>query len=69
MPELAGRIDVVRRGGKATLEIDGKPFPWMHIALEGVATCIRSDEGPAVTLTIPADEVRVLDSLKPVEDA
>lgn len=62
MPELAKLIEVERRHGSVNLKIDGEEFPWF-VSLDGVSANVRKDECPAVTVTILADQVRVLDSV------
>lgn len=74
MPELADTIEIEsgltseanEHGSfvRFSLKINGVEFPW-HIAEDSLRVQLggRSDL-PSVTLTILADEVRVLDSVK-----
>jgi hypothetical protein len=57
-------IEVECKGTDARLLIDGEEFPYF-LGDQGVSTQVQSGEMPSVTLTILADEVRVVDRYKP----
>lgn len=62
--ELAKLIEVEREAGEFSLRVDGKDFPW-HIAVDGVTVHVSTDDLSSVTVTIVAEEVRVLDRTRP----
>lgn len=61
---LAKLIEIERHGASATIKVDGEPFPW----LIGPVADVRVDldqEMPAVTITLLADRVTVVQDLTP----
>ncbi|MBB5431348.1 hypothetical protein [Nocardiopsis composta] len=67
-PELAREVRVERHGdGEARLLVDGEPFPW-EIDPGGVRVVTAAGYTPGVTITIPAETVAVVDSMRPPED-
>jgi len=62
-PRLAGHIQIERHGSKASLMIDGEPFPWF-IREAGVQPG-PVDEGdiPAVCIEILAETVTMTNDL------
>lgn len=64
MPRIAKLIEVEqsRTTPSGCIVIDGEPFPFM-LSEDGVDTQVRHGEMPSVTVTILAEEVRVLNSV------
>lgn len=59
----AGLIEIVRRGTtQRTIFIDGVQFPWF-LAQDGIVKEFTTGEMPAVTFTLIADEIRIVDAL------
>lgn len=63
MPKLAGNINVTAylsgaapSSERFTLTIDGEEFPW-HITEQGVSVEVNNTDIPAITITIPAENV------------
>lgn len=60
-PALAASITARLDGGDWTLEIDGKPFPWIVSGDPGaVAGPVSYDGIPSLTITIPCDRLEIL---------
>lgn len=64
MPTVAESISIRRRGEHATIEIDGKEFPW-HTAREDILTSTTTEGMGTVTITIPALRISVDDDADP----
>lgn len=62
MPKLAKTIEIVRKGRKFTLSIDGEEFGY-HLADEPVTTVIESNGIGTVNLTLIAEHVTTDDNI------
>lgn len=62
--QLAKVIKIDRHGSRATLTIDGEPFPWAIATVADVRVDM-DQEMPSVTLTIFADRVVVIQDVTP----
>lgn len=61
---LAKSIEIERHGASATIKVDGEPFPW-YIARVADVHIDLDQEMPAVTITLLADRVTVVQDLTP----
>lgn len=61
---MAKLIEVERQGNQTALRVNGETFPW-HVA-PGMDVHIERGASPSITLTILADEVRVVDRFAPL---
>lgn len=63
-PHLAGVIRVTRNPGTGavSIEVDGEPFPWL--VEDGIGTYVDRGDAPGVTLTIQAETVEIVDTIK-----
>jgi hypothetical protein len=59
---MAKSIVVRRKGQSVTFEVDGHEFPWL-ISEDGPSLAVSPGAVPAVTVTILAESVDVMDEL------
>lgn len=62
-PALAKHIKVTREPGHKSfqVEVDGKTFPWFVAADDGVKVSMSTERTSAVTVTILAEHVELVD--------
>lgn len=66
MPRMPSEIKIVREGGNFEMTVDGQEFPW-YIGRDSISTSVG--DCPAVTLTILAESVEVVDRVTAPEPA